>query len=127
MAAIALGCQSRPVAEPSAEAPSQSLNAEQNAAQSDPFRDAVNKAMEAATLTQTAKTHDEWNTVLKTWQQAIDLMQAVPASHPNYQTAQAKVSEYLRNRKYAHQNAQTTQSAAQRTGASQSYKTQDEN
>lgn len=110
LAAIALGCQSQPVAEPSAAVPSQPLNAEQ----SDPFRDAVNKAMEAATLTQTAKTHDEWTTVLEMWQQAIDRMQAVPASHPNYQTAQAKVSEYSSNREYARQNAQTAQLAIQR-------------
>ncbi|MBF2082984.1 hypothetical protein [Thermoleptolyngbya sp. C42_A2020_037] len=110
LAAIALGCQSWPVAEPSAEAPTQPPTAEQ----SNPFRDAVNKAMEAATLTQTAKTHDEWNTVSAAWQQAISLMQAVPTSHPSYETAQAKVGEYQRNLEYAHQNAQKAKLTAHR-------------
>ena len=39
--------------------------------EANPFRDAVNKATEAAKLTQTSKTSKEWTTVVDTWQQAI--------------------------------------------------------
>lgn len=115
--AIAVGCQSRPVADLAEPAPSQSQTQMPTSAQntqSNPFRDAVNHAMEAATLTQTANTADEWNTVAEKWQQAIALMQAVPAAHPSYETAQAKVAEYQKNLEYARQSVQKAQAAAQR-------------
>lgn len=102
LALVSFGCQTGSAPELSEEAPSQTPNSEQ----SNPFRDAVNKAIEAANLTQTAKTSDEWNTVANAWQQAIGLMQSVPSSSPNYETAQAKVIEYQKNLEYASQNVQ---------------------
>lgn len=102
LAIVSFGCQPRSVSDLSEEVPSQTLNSEQ----SNPFRDAVNKAIEAANLTQTAKTYDEWSTVSDAWQQAIGLMQSVPTSSPNYETAQAKVIGYQKNLEYARQNVQ---------------------
>jgi hypothetical protein len=70
-------------------------------AQAEAFRWAVNRAMSAAELTQTAASREEWQRVVSWWQEAIKLMQMVPASHPNYEIAQAKVLEYERNLAYA--------------------------
>ncbi|MCW6038986.1 hypothetical protein K4A83_22425 [Spirulina subsalsa FACHB-351] len=73
-----------------------------------PFRDAVNKAMEAANAVQTAQTQAEWQQVAQTWQEAIALMQQVPADDPNYATAQEKVTEYQGYLEYAQTNASNT-------------------
>jgi hypothetical protein len=76
--------------------------------QANSFRDAVNQAMEAAKLAQTAKTSEEWTKVAASWQQSINLMKAVPEASPNYETAQKKAVEYQTNLEYAHQNIRTT-------------------
>ena len=60
--------------------------------QTDPFQQAVNQAMSAATLTQSARSQVEWNAIISQWQEAIELMKAVPDSSLNYQLAQKKVS-----------------------------------
>jgi len=70
-----------------------------------PFRDAVNKAMAAATAVQSAQDQAAWQAVAVQWQEAIALMQQVPADDPNYATAQAKVTEYTGYLQYAQQNA----------------------
>jgi len=77
--------------------------------QSDPFREAVNKAMSAATTAQTAKSKDEWNLVASQWQEAIALMQAVPSSHPKFTVAQEKAVEYQSKLEYAQKNAANVQ------------------
>jgi hypothetical protein len=77
--------------------------------QTDPFQKAVNKAMSAATLTQSAALKDDWNLVASEWQEAIALMKAVPLSHPQYTVAQQKAIEYQRNLDYAQKNAANTQ------------------
>lgn len=77
--------------------------------QLDPFREAVNAAISAATLTQSAKSQDDWNTVVAQWQKAINLMKTVPTSSPNYTVAQKKVSEYQLNLDYAQKAASQTQ------------------
>lgn len=71
----------------------------------DPFREAVNAATAAATLTQTAQTPEEWAVVAGHWQHAIANMQAVPADHPRYSLAQQKAQEYASNLTYAQTNA----------------------
>jgi hypothetical protein len=73
--------------------------------QHDPFAEAVNKAMSAATHTQSANSKDEWNLVASQWQEAITLMNAVPPSHPKSVIAQQKVIEYQRNLDYAQKNS----------------------
>ena len=73
--------------------------------QPDSFREAVNKATSAATITQSAKSQDDWNLVASQWQEAIALMKAVPSSHPYYTVAQQKSIDYQRNLDYAQTNA----------------------
>jgi hypothetical protein len=60
--------------------------------------------MNAAELTQTAEFKEDWSRVAILWQQAIEHMQAVPASHPNHAIAQQKLGEYTRNLQYAQSN-----------------------
>ncbi|MCT7980895.1 OmpA family protein [Laspinema olomoucense] len=72
---------------------------------SDPFGEAVKKATSAATLTQAAKTPQQWLQVAKQWQEAIAFMEAVPQNNANYVMAQVKVIEYQNNLKYAQKNA----------------------
>ncbi|MBD2664163.1 hypothetical protein B6N60_03792 [Richelia sinica FACHB-800] len=71
----------------------------------DNFRLAVNEAMGAAKLTQSAKSPDEWQEVVNQWQKAIDMMKSVPASSQNYALAQTKITEYQKNLNYAQKNA----------------------
>ncbi|MBD2683178.1 MULTISPECIES: hypothetical protein [Nostoc] len=70
----------------------------------DTFREAVNKAIKAANLTQLAKSPDEWKTVVSEWEEAIALMKNVPSSSPNYTIAQQKIIEYQKNLNYAQKN-----------------------
>lgn len=65
------------------------------------FRWAVNRAMNAAELTQTASSKEEWSTISSWWTEAIDLMKSVPKSHPKHQLAQQKVQEYQQKLEYA--------------------------
>jgi len=77
--------------------------------QRDFFGEAVNKAMSAATTTQSAKSKNDWNLVASEWQEAIALMKAVPSSHPQHSVAQQKAVDYQRNLDYAQKNAASTQ------------------
>lgn len=72
--------------------------------QTDTFRQAVNTATRAATLSQTAKTAAEWQVIVNSWKQAIALMQQVPPNHPRHSLAQTKVGEYQSNLGYAVKN-----------------------
>jgi hypothetical protein len=74
-------------------------------AQLETFQQAVNKAMSAAKLTQTAQFKADWNTIVSQWQEAIALMKAVPIESENYQVAQKKSVEYQSNLTYAKQRA----------------------
>lgn len=69
------------------------------------FREAVNKAINAAKLTQSAKSPDDWKIVTSEWKAAIALMKSVPSSSPNYIVAQQKIREYQRNLNYAEKNS----------------------
>lgn len=71
------------------------------------FRWAVNRAMNAAELTQIASTEDEWSEIADWWREAIDLMRVVPRSHPQYKLAQQKITEYQHNLEYAQVQAET--------------------
>ena len=75
-------------------------------ASADPFRDAVNKANSASGMIQTAKTPTEWSQIAADWQAAVNLMQAVPESHPQYAIAQDRIPKYRRYLEYAQQQAQ---------------------
>ncbi|GEM_PF-801512 len=65
------------------------------------FRNAVNNAMEAAILTQNAKTDQEWEMIAKKWNLAITQMTNVPVTDPNHGVAQKKLVEYQLNLDYA--------------------------
>lgn len=69
--------------------------------QEEAFREAVNHAMKAAVLTQTAKSQSEWQLVLSNWQNAIALMQRVPGNSSNAKLAKQKIGEYQKNLDYA--------------------------
>lgn len=73
--------------------------------QTDPFPDANDKAIGAATISQSAQSKDDWNLVFGMWQEAITLMKAVPKSSSNYALAQKKVTEYQRSLAFAKQQA----------------------
>lgn len=65
------------------------------------FRQAVNRATVAASLTQTAKTKQQWQQVIAGWEQAIAGMKKIPANSPKYKISQQKIVEYQNNLKYA--------------------------
>jgi hypothetical protein len=67
----------------------------------DPFREAVNAALKAANLTQTALTKKDWQVVSQYWIGAIDLMKTVPPDSPHYSLAQHKIMEYSSNLVYS--------------------------
>jgi hypothetical protein len=69
------------------------------------FRLAVNRAISAAELTQKAATQEEWKAIADWWQEAVDLMQRVPRSNPNYAVAQSRIPAYQRNLQYAKRKA----------------------
>lgn len=70
------------------------------------FQKGLNKAINAANLTKTAKSHKEWKTAITQWQAAIALMKTVPPSSPNYAIAQQQIIEYKKNLGYAEKNTQ---------------------
>ncbi|MEG3843925.1 hypothetical protein QT986_27275 [Microcoleus sp. herbarium14] len=71
----------------------------------DTFREAVNSAVKAAELGRSAKTKEDWATVVDRWQEAVSLMRRVPLSSPNHQLAQAKAIEYQKYLLYAQESA----------------------
>lgn len=72
--------------------------------QTDPFQDASDKAIGAATISQSAQSALDWNLVAGMWQEAINLMKAVPKSSSTYALAQKKVVEYQHNLAVAKKN-----------------------
>jgi hypothetical protein len=67
----------------------------------DAFRQGVNAAITAATLTQSASTQAQWETVESWWSEAIALMEAVPPDSPDRPVAEQKAVEYQTNGSYA--------------------------
>jgi ribosomal protein S27E len=67
------------------------------------FQQAINLANEAAIQTQSAQSTQQWQQVANLWIQSIELLKKVPASSPNYSTAQQKIQEYQTNLNYARQ------------------------
>lgn len=62
--------------------------------ETDFFLEAENKAISAKNIAQIAQTKEDWTLVLNRWQQAIDLIKAVPKSHPKYALAQKQLAAY---------------------------------
>jgi predicted aspartyl protease len=77
----------------------------------DPYNLALNKAKSATNFSQSAQSADDWNLVASRWQQAINLLQAVPASSPNQKQVKARLMEYQRNLAIAQKQASKIASA----------------
>jgi hypothetical protein len=107
--AFATGCSSVSLPKISFNKPSPTTSAVEVSAPScvkvDPFTQAINKAKNAATLAQSAKTAQEWDVVTLQWLQAIANMQAVGLNNPRRAYAQKKVAEYSQNLAIARQKA----------------------
>lgn len=61
------------------------------------LQDALPVGYEAAVMAQTAKTEQEWYAVAKQWLAAIEILNEVPKTSPDYPAAKAKRNEYLKN------------------------------
>ena len=72
----------------------------------DSFAQAVRVAEQAATDGKTAQSRENWLVVATKWQQASDLMAAVPPNHPRYTTAVNRTALYRQNSDRAQQEAQ---------------------
>lgn len=62
--------------------------------ESDTYEEAVDVATSAVTISQSAVSREDWQLVANRWQEAIQLLKAVPASSKNHSTAQQKLSQY---------------------------------
>ncbi|WP_293336524.1 hypothetical protein [Microcoleus sp. CAWBG58] len=72
----------------------------------DSFSQAVRVAEQAAAQGKTAQSRENWLVVAARWQQASDLMAAVPSNHPRYETAVNRTVLYRQNSDRAQQEAQ---------------------
>lgn len=69
------------------------------------FNEGVSRAQSAVAIGQSAQSADDWKLAESRWNQAVLLMQQVPASAPNHAAAQQKVEEYQQNAAQASQKA----------------------
>ncbi|MEB3360345.1 MAG: retroviral-like aspartic protease family protein [Synechococcales bacterium] len=92
-----------PTNSPAAESPPAAESAATGA--EDPYPNAINRASLAFDLSQSAQSRDDWRLAASRWQQAVQLMETVPESSPNYGSVSAKLVEYRRNLEYAKQQA----------------------
>lgn len=81
------------------------------AAVADPFAEAVRLAERTSASGRTAKSSADWLGLASQWQQASDLMAAVPASDSRYQTAQSRVTDYRKNSEISLGKAKELQAA----------------
>lgn len=61
---------------------------------SDTYKEALDVATSAVTISQSAVSRDDWKLVANRWQEAIQLLKAVPTSSQHHATAQQKLSQY---------------------------------
>jgi len=90
--------------EPTAAPPAASASPSPAATETN-YQQGLEQATRAANLGQVAQSRDDWRLAAAQWQQAIQLMQAVPNGSTNYANAQAKIPEYQRNLAVAQQQA----------------------
>ncbi len=69
------------------------------------FELALDKAVSAWSISQSAQSPDDWNLVASQYQGAIALMKKVRRQTPEFAFAQSKITEYRRQIKYAKQQA----------------------
>ncbi|MBD2310747.1 retroviral-like aspartic protease family protein [Desertifilum sp. FACHB-1129] len=80
------------------------------------YQQALDKAYSAASIAQSARSRSDWELVESRWQQAIAILQSLPADSPQHAVAQAKISEYQRNLNYAQQQANSAASKSPPVG-----------
>ncbi|NJO79960.1 MAG: hypothetical protein HC827_16550 [Cyanobacteria bacterium RM1_2_2] len=88
-----------------------------NLTQASPLARAIEQASDAVALTQAAQSADDWGLVASKWQQAMNLLKAIPNTSPDYATAQQKLTEYGANVAAARQKANLPIVAAAPLGA----------
>ena len=102
-------CGYNPFAPPSIAIEQQPLDSIPHACpEGNAFGTGVRKASSASRLAQTARTREEWQTVILHWMQAIERMQAVKGNDPKWAFAQKKVAEYQNYLAIAKQRASRT-------------------
>lgn len=79
------------------------------------YERALDAAYSAASLSQSAQSPDDWQLVISRWQEAIELLRAVPASSTYHAIAQAKIAQYQRNLRIAQQQATRPRSNSPKT------------
>ncbi|MFE1748367.1 TIGR02281 family clan AA aspartic protease [Coleofasciculus sp. H7-2] len=62
----------------------------------DTYNQAVDTALGAIAISESAKSRDDWQLVASRWQEAVALMKAVPTSSRNHAIAQKKLLQYQR-------------------------------
>ncbi len=108
---LSVGCAASEVSPPAAPEPAPTATgaaappAAAPPVRANTFEDALDVGFGAATLTQSAQTAADWQLVASQWQRAIALLQSLPADHPQYQAAQAKIAEYQQNLAVAQQRS----------------------
>jgi hypothetical protein len=70
---------------------------------SHPYSEGIELASSAFVLGQSAQSPDDWELVANRWARAIQTLQTLPQSSPDYPKAQTKITEYQRNLTYAQQ------------------------
>jgi predicted aspartyl protease len=65
------------------------------------YREGINLASSAYSLSQSAVSPDDWSLIASRWQQASEQLKQVDAKDKNYAKAQQKVAEYARNASHA--------------------------
>ena len=93
-------------AAPSEAKPALKISKETVNSAGDSFAQAVRVAEQAANDSKTAQSREDWLVVAAKWQQASDLMAAVPSKHPRYTTALNRTALYRQNSDKAQQEAQ---------------------
>ncbi|MEM6254643.1 MAG: hypothetical protein AAF821_17150 [Cyanobacteria bacterium P01_D01_bin.156] len=73
------------------------------------YQSAIKQALTAVDQSKTATSYTDWNDAASAWNRAVSLMQLVPKSDQNYETAQEKAQEYWRNFRYAQEQSITLQ------------------
>ena len=86
----------------------------------DTYTLAMDKADSAVTISQSAQSQDDWNLVINRWQQAVQLMRAVPGNSARHTQAKAKIAEYERNLAIARQQVARISSSLPATPSSAS-------
>jgi hypothetical protein len=69
------------------------------------YQEALQRGTQAQALAQTAQSVDDWSLVVSQWRQAIDQLQAIPASSLDHAKAQTLLSAYQANLATAQQRA----------------------